>query len=341
MRLRKLLITLGLALAALMTMPLGGHANPEFVMNFGTVAPDGTPWAEQLRDVKKRIESESGGRIKVKLFLGGSLGSEIEMVQDVARGERLQGGGFSTGAIGEALDIPILLLPELPYLFRDNAEADAVLDEVLYGPVSTELGNKGFMLGAWAENGWRCFATKGGPATSPEELSKYKMRSQESPVHLDMYKALSVQAVAKPTSEVLPALNTGIVDGFDNTPLFSLAAGWIEPVTHYTLSRHIYQPAGVLYSKKFHDSLPPDLQKVLMGDPAAEAVRGRVGVRSLEAELLETIQAMGKKVVPLTDEQRKSFRQLTRPVHKQFLAAHPDMVDTYAQVKAKLKSMRQ
>ena len=261
------------------------HSEAEFVMNFATVAPDNTPWADQLRAVEKRIEKESGGRIQVKLFLGGSLGSEIECIQDVARGERIQGGGFSTGAMGEAMDVPILSMIELPYLFSNNSQADNVLDDVLFAPTKTALEGKGFVLGGWAENGWRNFATNG-PASTAADLAKYKMRAQENPVHMDMYKMLGVQAVAKPVSEVIPALNTGIVDGFDNTALFSLAAGWLEPVSHYTLSRHIYQPAAVVYSKTFVDSLPPDLQKVVIGDPMAESARGRAAVRALEGELL-------------------------------------------------------
>jgi TRAP-type transport system periplasmic protein len=323
------------ALAVTFSPVQTAQSEAEFVMNFATVAPDNTPWAKQLRSVEKRIEEESGGRIQVKLFLGGSLGSEIECIQDVSRGERIQGGGFSTGAMGEALDIPVLSMIELPYLFSTNAQADAVLDNVLFEPTKAALSAKGFVLGGWAENGWRNFATNG-PASTPEELSKYKMRAQENPVHLDMYKMLGAQAVAKPTSEVLPALNTGIVDGFDNTALFSLAAGWIEPVSHYTLSKHIYQPAAVVYSKSFVDSLPPDLQKVVLGDPLAESARGRIAVRSLEGELLDTIRSMGKQVVELTAAQRKAFKDQTRAVHKSFLATHRELIPTYKAVLGKL-----
>jgi TRAP-type C4-dicarboxylate transport system substrate-binding protein len=336
MRTRSIVATLVASAAILFSPYQTAHAEAEFVMNFATVAPDSTPWSDQLRDIEKRIELESGGRIQVKLFLGGSLGSEIETIQDVARGERIQGGGFSTGAMGEAMDIPILSMIELPYLFSTNEQADRVLDEVLYGPTKTALEAKGFALGGWAENGWRNFATKG-PASTAEQLSKFKMRSQENPVHMDMYKMLGVQAVAKPTSEVLPSLNTGIVDGFDNTALFSLAAGWIEPVTHYTLSKHIYQPAAVVYSKVFLDKLPPDLKKIVLGDPFAESARGRSAVRALEGELLEAIRSMGKQVIEITPEQRAALKAKTRAVHKSFLANHRELIPVYKQVLTKLE----
>lgn len=317
-------------------------AQAKFTMNFGTVAPPGTPWSDQLDDIKKRIESKSDGQIKVKLFLGGALGSEIEMIQDVQRGERLQGGGFSTAAVGEALDIPLLQMVELPYLFNNEAQADAVLDDVLYEPAKKQLAEKGIAFYSWTENGWRSFGTKGDSApTSPEALTAYKMRAQESPVHLNMYKSMNVQAVAKPVSEVLSSLNTGIVTGFDNTPLFSLAAGWVEPITHYTLSRHIYQPAAVMYSQNFVNSLSPELQAIVLEDPQGEATRGRSAVRKLEAELLETIAAMGNEVVTLTPEQLKSFRKAVRgKTHAAFLQNNPEMQELYAAIKAKKQSLK-
>jgi TRAP-type C4-dicarboxylate transport system substrate-binding protein len=316
------------------------QAEPAYVMNFGTVAPDGTPWSDQLRGIKKKIEAQSNGKIQVKLFLGGALGSEIEMIQDVQRGERLQGGGFSTGAVGSALEVPLLEMVELPYLFKNNAEVDAVLDNVLYTPAKDALGEKGIAFFSWSENGWRNFATNG-KVTSPEELKAYKMRCQESSVHINMYKAMGVQPVAKPVTEVVPSLNTGIVDGFENTPLFFLAAGWIQPVSHYTLSRHIYQPAAVMYSKSFVDALPADLKALVMDDPAGEAKKGRDSVRALENDLIETIKGMGKEVTELTDAQHKVFRQAVRKqTHAAFLSDNPELQELYGKVKAKTQSMR-
>ncbi len=335
------LAALAVALVVATAVPLSTtEAEPTHVLNVGTAAPENTPWADQIRDTERRIEQESGGAVEVRAFLGGALGSEIEMVRDIRRGERLQAGGISTGALSEGAGVPLLVLPELPFLFRNDQEADTILDEVLYEPVAQALDRKGFTMGFWAINGWRHFFTKGGPATTPEELARYKMRSQESQVHLDFWKALGVQAVPKPVTEVVSAVNTGIVDGFDNTILFALAAGWAEPMTHVTLSAHIFQPAAVVFSKRFMKSLPPDLQRVVIGDPLAQARDGRAAVRALEAELLQTLKEMGKTVVELTPEQRKVFADRTAVVHQQFLQAHPDLKPIYDQVQARLAQMR-
>jgi len=292
--------------------------SPEFTINFGTVAPDNTPWSEQLKDIKKRIEAESAGRIKVKIFLSGIMGGEVEMVRDIAEGGRLQGGGFSTAAVATGANVPALQLPELPFLFRSDAEADAILDNVLYEPLKKKLGRRGLHLAMWTINGWRSFYTKNSPVQSLEQLRAHKMRVQESDVHKAMYKAMGVQAVALPTPEVLDALSRGTVDGFDNTSLFGQASGWFEPTKYYTLSRHIFQPAAIIYGKDFIEALPEDLKAVVLGDRLKEQKLGRDLVRGLEGELIQNFKELGITVVEPTQAEMAPFVEATRSVHDQF-----------------------
>ena len=71
--------------------------------------------------------------------MSGVLGGEVEMVRDIVEGGRLQGGGFTTAAIAQGANVPMLQLPELPFLFRSAAEVDHVLDNVLYEPAKKKL----------------------------------------------------------------------------------------------------------------------------------------------------------------------------------------------------------
>ena len=304
-----------LALTLLVASP--AEAKPEFVIKMATVAPRGTPWAKHMKAIAKRIHAESGGRVKLKIFLGGSLGGEVETIRAVRRG-RLQGWGGSTAAVAEGARIPQLNLMELPFLFSSLKEADYVLDKVIAKDFIKILDAKGFTFGLWHENGWRNFATKTRPILKVADLRGVKMRSQESPVHLAMYKALGAQAESIPVPEVLGALKTGMVDGFDNTPLFSSATGWYEGAKHYTITRHIYQPAVILYSKKFLDKMPPDLRKIVIGNSAAEAAKGRQSVRAMRGDLMAIFRGAGIKVHELTPAQRAPFAAATRKVHTQF-----------------------
>ena len=106
------------------------------------------------------------------------------------------------------------------------------------------------------------FGTKWGPVKLPSDLKGHKMRSQESLVHVETYRALGALPQPIAVTEVLPALQTGVVDGFDNTPIYTFAACWHLAIKHFTLSEHIYQPGAVLIAKKEFDKLPADLQKI-------------------------------------------------------------------------------
>ncbi len=308
------------------------------IAKLATVAPDNTPWSEQLAAYKKRVESAAAGKVKVKPYLGGSLGDENLTVSECKRGA-IQLWGGSTGALASV--VPELALLELPYLFGNAEEADHVLDDVVFADFEKLLAQRGFVLLFWAENGYRSFGTKFGPVKSPDALKGKKMRSQESDVHIDTYRALGASPVPIAVTEVLNALQTGIVDGFDNTPLFAFAASWYQGIKHYTVTEHIYQPAAVLASKKWFDGLPPDIQKAIRGDPKTEAALGRKGVRAIGPDLLQNFAAAGIEVHALSAEEKAAFAKATEKVHDQFARGKGKSVaPLLKKVKAALAAMR-
>ena len=90
-----------------------------------------------------------------------------------------------------------------------------------------------------------------------------------------MYRAFGGQAVQKPMTEVLTSLQSNVIDGLDNTAIYLQAGGLAEPLDYYTLSRHIYQPAAIVYSRSFIESLPEDLQKLCLSVKSASAGRSK------------------------------------------------------------------
>jgi TRAP-type C4-dicarboxylate transport system substrate-binding protein len=318
-------IMFGVLYTAMLVLALGqvfiGTASAgqkaEYVIKFASIVPDNTPWANHLKRIKKRIEKESGGRIKVKTFLGGALGGEVEIARSLRRG-RVQAYAGTCTAVAEAANIPQLQLFDLPYLFDSLEEADYILDKVVFEDFQKLLKAKGFYLAYWHENGWRNYASKKIAIRTPADLRKLKMRSQESRVHLAMWRALGAQAESIPVPEVMGALQTGMVDGFDMTPLFTSATGWYEGIDHYTISRHIYQPGFIIYSLKFFESLPEDLQKIVIGNAAEEMAWGRSAVREMSEPLIQNFRDEGIKVYELTAKEKAAFKELLMPVHKDF-----------------------
>ncbi|MEC7985973.1 MAG: TRAP transporter substrate-binding protein DctP, partial [Myxococcota bacterium] len=128
----------------------------------------------------------------------------------------------------------------------------------------------------------------------------------------------------------------------DNTPLFSIAAGWVFAISHFTMSEHIYQPAAVVYAQSFIDSLPADLKRIVLKKPRKEAAYARKKVRAMNELLVATMRKQyGVKVVHLSNAQKKLFRKAVRKqTHAAFLSQNRAEMSLYAEIKRKLKVLR-
>jgi len=303
-----------LVLGLLLPAGTAAAADAEFTLRIGSVAPKGTPWYALLKRAKKRIQTESNGRIKVKLYVGGKLGSENSIVRRCRKGQ-LGGMAVSNGAVGSA--VRELYATELPYLFDNFKQAEQALDAAK--PLVRELlAEQGFVFYMWGENGYRHFASQKRFFTSPSDLKGHKMRAQPAMPHVEMYKALGASAQTLAVSEVTTSLSNGVVTGYDNTLIYAFATQWHNEVKYVTLSSHIYQPAVVTWCKKWFDQLPADLQKVVMRAPAGEERKGRLAVRALNNILKKKYVEQGVEVKELSSGQKAAFKRATAKVEKKF-----------------------
>jgi tripartite ATP-independent transporter DctP family solute receptor len=313
-KLTLLLAVVSAALCALGLVVAGPEAGAQerIQMKIATVAPEGTPWEKQLKQFKRYVEEGSQGRIQVKMFMGGSLGGEKALVRRTSQGT-IQVFGGSAAALGSL--VPELDVIEAPYLFDNVAQADAALDaQGTRDQVSNLLTKRGFTFGFWAENGFRSWYTKEKVIRTPADLRGLRMRSQESPVHLETYRAFGASPVPIDVTNVLTSLQTGVVDGFDNTPLFTFATSWYQGARQLTLSEHCYQPGVIVYSKTWFDGLPPDLQQVLRNVPASMITEGRTAVRRMDPILLQNLGRQGITVNRPSAAERTAFANVARPV---------------------------
>ncbi|MDF3818677.1 TRAP transporter substrate-binding protein DctP [Leptospira sp. 96542] len=295
----KLLVCVGAALT------IGGGLSAQTIVKLATVAPEGSPWANELAKIRKKIEGDSKGQIKLKIYPGGQMGGENEILQQVIRG-KLQGAGLTAGALANT--IKELNVLEIPYLFKSYAQADCVLDNHVIEDYRKLFEAKGLIFVTWAENGYRSIGTKSAPVKTPADLKGIKIRIQESPVHIAYWKQLGVSGIPIAIPEVLPSLQTGVVEGFDNTPLFTLAAEWQTAIKYFTLTRHIYQPAAIVYSKKFWDTLNEEQKAILMGEGNKLAPGARSAVRSIEKNMVATLKKADVQVYEPTEADLAGFK---------------------------------
>lgn len=293
-----------------------GVAAEPIVIKLATVAPDGTPWAQGLRDFKAAVEKGTAGAIKVKVFLGGALGDENESVLACKRGQ-VQAVGASTGAL--STQVPELAVLELPYLFRNEDEADYVLNGELMGKFESLFRERGLVLAFWSENGFRSFGTRTAPIRTVADLKGKKMRSQEQRVHLEMYRAYGASPVPIPITETLTSLQTGVVDGYDNTVLFSQASSLTSATKYFTLSHHIYQPAAIVYNGAFFAKLTPDHQRILLTARNELGMRINKQVRAMAPLLEKNLTAFGIEVIRLPGPEMARFEEIGARARKTYL----------------------
>ncbi len=300
------------ALSFLFAAPAPASAQ-EYVLEMGTVVPGGSPWALQLKRLKKYIEEETGGRVKVKLRLGGS--NERSLARRTQMGSK-QGFAGSVGGLSSIVrEVNVI---EAPYLFDTVEQADKALDdpEVLK-QVRAMLKKQKLIFALWSENGFRSYFSRR-PIRTPDDMKGIRYRSQEAIAHVEAYKALGASPVTIDIANTMTSLQTGVVDGFDNTPLYAMASTWYQGLDdgerNLILSRHSYQPGIAVYSKKWFDTLPADIQKVLINAPYELTTWGREQVRKMEPILLKNLVRYGYDIHEPTKAELQKFKDKEKGV---------------------------
>ncbi|MCG3174889.1 MAG: hypothetical protein GMKNLPBB_03189 [Myxococcota bacterium] len=310
----------------------------KLVIRFGSIAPEGSPWEVQLLRVKKRVEIQSKGRATIKAFLGGALGGENQMVEECKRGQ-LHAFGGSLGAL--ATEIPELNLFELPYLFKSLEEADYLLDHVLKEDISALLKKRGYVFAEWSENGWRVFATKSkGFIKKPEDVKGLRMRAQENDIHKRFYKELGAAMIPIPTTHVQGALKESTIDGFDQTLIFMFAASWHTEITHVSLSNHIYQPGIIVYSRKWFETLPQDMQDILLSGGEGDTAAARRIIRNSNTVVENGLTNQGVKVYSLMPGERDNMAARLKPVHDYYRKLSPTAASWLKKAETALEKYR-
>ncbi len=315
---RKRVLTIVTAMSAVLSglLIVGAEepadAQETIEMKIATIAPEGTPWEKQLRKMRRYVQENTGGRVRVKMFMGGALGGEKALVRRTSQGS-IQVFGGSTAALGSL--VPELNVIEAPYLFDNTTQADRALDSAaVLGQVNTLVEARGFKFAFWAENGFRSWFTRERAIRNPADLQGLRMRSQEAFVHLSSYRAFGANPVPIDVPNVLTSLRTNAVDGFDNTPLFAFATSWYQAAQHLNVSEHSYQPGIIVYSKRWFDGLPADIQTVLTNVPPSLVAEGRQSVRSMDPVLIRNLERYGIQVHRPTAAERSAFAATARNV---------------------------
>ncbi len=304
-----------LALLALACIAPLASAQAPIVIKFSHVVANDAPKGKGALRFKELAEQGTNGRVKVEVYPNSTLYKDNEEVEALQLGtvQMLAPSVSKFGPLGvreyEAFD--------LPFIFPDRN----VLAKVTEGPVGAmlfkKLESKGIKGLAYWDNGFKVM-TANKPLRMPEDFKGLKMRIQPSKVLDAQFRALGAIPQVMAFSEVYQALQTGVVDGTENTPSNVYTQKMHEVQKYLTLSDHGYIGYAVIVNAKFWDSLPIDIRTALEGAMRDATRYANAIARQENDQALAAIKAAGKtEFVALDDQQKAAWRKAMLPVYKE------------------------
>ena len=312
MRIPRLICALAVTTGALLAASVA-PATAQTTLKMNISVSQNSHYGVGVDTFAREVEKRTNGRYKIQNFYSGALGAERESIEALQVGT-LDLTMTSTGPIPNF--VPEVAILDIPFLFKDYAQARATLDGPIGQDMLQKFPAKGLVALAWGENGFRHMTNSKRQVVTPDDLKGLKMRTMENPVHMQAYKAFGIIPTPMAFTEVFTALQQGTVDGQEN-PLSVISTSKFDQVQKYmTLTGHVYSPALILMSKAQWDKLSA-ADKQAFADAAKEAVKAnRARIDDDEKKAVADLKSKGMTVVETIDKTK--FQAALGPTFAEF-----------------------
>lgn len=308
----------------------------QYTIKFATVAPEGSSWLKVMREYDKALREQSGGRVGFRIYANGVAGDEKDVIRKIRLGQ-YHAGGFTGVGVGEvAKKVRIL---DAPFMFKNYDEVDFIVNK--FEPEFLKaFEDGGFVLLGMAEVGF-VYVYSGKPVASPEDLKGVKMWMWEGdPIAQAAFEAIGISPIPLSITDVTTALQTGMINGVYTSPLALIALQWFTKVK-YMMGEPLADSQGaVMLSKKMYDSLPKDIQDILVSNGRKYFRQLTLSSRKENAQSIETLKQKGitvmapqKSVAAQFEANGKKARQLLvgKLYSQEFLTQVESSLQTYRQ----------
>ncbi len=308
--------TLALAAATLAATFIAGQASAQIAERTIRVSNginQDHPVGNGVAKMTACMAEKSGGKMKLQAFWGGALGGDLQATQSLRSGTQEMVVTSSSPLIGILPDLGVF---DLPFLFANAKEADAVLDGEFGKYIADKLPSVGLVNLSYWENGFRNLTNSKKPVTKVEDFPGLKVRVMQNNVFLDTFKTVGATAVPMAFQEVLGALETRAIDGQEN-PFVTIDTSKMYEVQKYlSVTNHAYTPFLVLYSKPLWDKLSAEEQKILTDCSIVGRDEQRSVSRTLSGKSLENLKAKGMQINEIAADEVKRMREAVKPVYE-------------------------
>lgn len=269
-----------------------GAAQAATVLKLGTIAPEGTPFHDILLKINQGWKTTSGGQVQLRIYPGGVSGAETDMLRKMRLGG-LQAATMSSLGI-MAID-PAYAVLQVPGMVCSYEELDYIRDR-LAPTIEKRLADKGFVALSYGEIGSvQFFTTK--KVTSIAELMKLKISSYAADEESKrIWAKAGFNIVDLPSSEVLTGLQTGLIDGFINSPAVALSLQWFAKAKHMLQVNYGIGLAATIVTKAAWEKIDPALAAKLREQSFAIVQQGRAAIRDLDRKSVDTMVKYGLEV---------------------------------------------
>ncbi|SHH87020.1 TRAP transporter substrate-binding protein [Bradyrhizobium erythrophlei] len=301
---------------AALALGLSGPAAAQapIILKFSHVVASDTPKGKAADKFKELAEKYTNGKVKVEVYPNSTLYKDKEELEALQLGavQMLAPSNSKFGPIG----IKEFEVFDLPYILPDLKTLRKVTDGPLGARLLKLLDSKGMTGLAYWDNGFKQMSANK-KLIAPADYKGLKFRIQSSKVLEAQFRALGSIPQVMAFSDVYQALQTGVVDGQENTWSNIYTQKMHEVQKYATVTNHGYIGYVVVVNKKFWDGLQPDIRDELTKamKEATEFGNGQSAMDNDQA--LEAIKKSGKtEIVTLTPEQDEAMRKAMMPVYK-------------------------
>ncbi len=314
---RRALATL-IAGAALLAGPSAYAQFAERTIKFTNGVAADHPVADGVKRMQEVLDAKTGGKIKINAFWSGSAGGDLQATQALRAGTQEMVCTSSSPLVGIVKELGVF---DLPFLFANEKEADAVLD----GPAGEYFNKKleavGLINLAYWENGFRNLTNSKRPVAKVEDFGGVKVRVMQNNIFLDTFKTLGTNAVPMAFGEVFTALETKTIDGQENPFVTIDTSKFYEVQKFLSVTRHAYTPFLILYSKRLWDQLSPAEQAVLREAAIEGRKAQRASIRAQSDKALAALKSKGMQVNEIAPAEQKRMFEKVKPVYDKHQAS--------------------
>jgi TRAP-type C4-dicarboxylate transport system substrate-binding protein len=253
----------------------------------------------------------TGGEVQLKIYAGGVVGNETVMLKKIRIGQ-LHAGAVTNLGLLEIDRAPTVI--NTPMLINTYEELDHVMETM--GPIfESRIADKGFVVLSWGDVGWAHMFSKT-PLTDPADVGRLKVFAWEGdPVAVEMYKKAGFNPVVVSATDVLPSLQSGLIDSFPGTPLSALALQWFGLAPNMLDVPWAPLMGATIIKSEVWEQVPEKWRAELMASARRIGAEAQASIRSQDAKAIEVMKKYGLKVNTVDAATRARWEALGASVH--------------------------